>query len=180
MEKGEKEQLDLFLGAQDNPDLLARRIERKHFVARIWGYEKTILLLLCFLVVGIVAFSLGVEKGRKGKIVSLEAVPKPVIKEVVLQKESPAESAKEDVSAGVSPAQTELKEGYTIQVATFNTRNYAQKEVDLLSKRGYKAFIVTKGKHIIVCVGNFSDKTNAQPVLSELGRYYKGCYIRRL
>ena len=178
----DREQPDLFLGAQDDPGLLARRIERNSFVARIWKYEKVILFILGFLVVGIVSFSLGVEKGRRENKPVFN-LPAPVREQVSLPKQSinmPIIEKEPEKAPRIEPLATAVKGEYCIQVATFNTRNYAQKEVETLLKKGFRAFVITKGKHFVVCVGNFSDKLSAQPVLSELGRYYKGCYIRRI
>ncbi len=56
-------QRDLF--NQENSSLYARTKASSSFLSRIWGYEKTILLIFLFLITGIISFSLGVEKGKK-------------------------------------------------------------------------------------------------------------------
>ncbi len=65
MEKQAGHQLELFSRSQDNPELSANRSERNSFVARIWGYEKTILIIIALLITGIISFSFGVEKGKR-------------------------------------------------------------------------------------------------------------------
>jgi cell division septation protein DedD len=69
---------------------------------------------------------------------------------------------------------------YTIQVASFKGKSNAQKEADLLRKRGYKASFLNSGSYVILCVGNFPNKETAQALLPELSKYYKDCRIRRL
>lgn len=171
MNKTSNGQPDLFLGAQDDPDLLSKRIERNSFVARIWKYEKSILLILGFMVVGVISYSLGVEKGRQD-LVSAKTVRAG--HQLVAAKEMAAPAPL------VTPVPKRQEELFSVQVATFNARSHAQREVESLARKGFKAFILAKGKYFVVCVGKFSDKSSAQPVLSELSRNYKGCYIRRM
>jgi len=171
MEKETGNQLELFSKPKDEFKLPGNRFDKAYFTKYIWGYEKTILIVIAFLVTGIVSFSLGVEKGRRAQ------VNQPGImasKPQILQPQS------ETGTVAKQPVALPLQEAYTIQVASFKANSYAQKEVELLNKRGYKAVTLNKGEYIILCVGNFPSKEQAQSLLLELNRYYKDCRIRRL
>lgn len=167
MEKNSGHQFELFSDSQDDTRLSTRGQEKNHFSKYIWGYEKAILIIIAILVTGIVSFSMGVEKGRRG--VSINQ-PLQAAQPLTINPEVEKEPAPLAISGS----------GYTVQVASFRTNSYAQKEVALLKKRGYKAVTLNKGEHIILCVGNFPEKEEAQALLSELSRYYKDCRIRRL
>lgn len=70
--------------------------------------------------------------------------------------------------------------GYTIQVATFKSKQLALREVQLLLKEGLTPLVFAKGGYIILCVGKFSNQESAQPLLIQMQRTYAGCRIRRL
>ncbi|OQB12080.1 MAG: Sporulation related domain protein [Candidatus Omnitrophica bacterium ADurb.Bin205] len=174
MEKNPSRQLELFSDPQGDTRLPSRGQDKNSFSRYIWGYEKTILIIIAILVTGIVSFSVGVERGRRlSKSQPLQAQDSEVRTEVA-QAQIITEDEEEPQPATIPVS------GYTVQVASFKTNVYAQKEVALLKKRGYKAVTLKKGEHIILCVGNFPGKEEAQALLSELNRYYKDCRIRRL
>jgi hypothetical protein len=163
MEKQVDNQLELFSQPGEDPGSRTNRTERDSFSARIWGYEKAILFIIAVLIVGIVSFSLGVERGKR-------------IAEVVVQPAPPLKKA--ELSA--QPAVLTQMGPYTIQVASFKARSNAEKEAQLLKKKGFTTLVLSKGSYVILCVGNFPNKETAQPLLSELSKYYRSCYIRRL
>ncbi|OQX81494.1 MAG: hypothetical protein B6D56_02130 [Candidatus Omnitrophica bacterium 4484_70.1] len=69
---------------------------------------------------------------------------------------------------------------YVIQVATYRNKRLAQKEKKLLEKRGYPVILSRKGKYMVIFVGKFSTKEEAQKKLKYLKSRYKDCFIRRL
>jgi len=172
MEKDPNRQLELFSDTQDDAKVYHRHSSQNHFSGRIWGYEKSILIVISLLVIGIISYSLGVKKGRRAlgntnePVASLPKLEVTVPAMAVLPQELPLEPAN--------------KSGYAIQVASFKTDSYAKKEVEILKARGYKALTLDKGAHVIVCVGDFKNEAEAQSMLSALRRYYKDCRIRRL
>jgi len=172
MEKDNSHQLELFSDSNDAIKNPARRLKADSFSRRVWGYEKSILIIIALLLVGIVSFSLGVEKGK--------GLKKTDTLKASVPKEQPI-LASQNEPVVLKEAMEKLPEGgYTIQVASFKTDAYANKEVEALRKKGFKALTLNKGEHIIVCVGSFTDKEEAQPMLSQLIKYYKDCRIRRL
>ena len=74
----------------------------------------------------------------------------------------------------------DIRKHYTVQVASFQTRKYAQKEAEVLRKKGFSPLVLPKGKYSILCVGNFSSRETAKPLLSKLRQRYRDCFVRRL
>ena len=170
-------QLELFSDSQEDPKIAANRAQRNSFVTRIWGYEKTVLIIILLFITGIISFSLGVEKSRR-TLVSRQPVAAIINEPVTVEPPKKVESLTPPVD--VKPIALKQVGQYAIQVASFKASSYAKKEAELLKKRGFKVLILNKGKYTILCVGNFPNKETAQPLLLELSKYYKSCYIRRL
>jgi len=114
MERQSNPQLELF--SQSNNSANFSTSSRNPIMERIWNYEKTILIIVAILITGIVAFSIGVEKGKRAVLneqqpkVLTQAAPKiaaPVVKQV--------------------PSVMQQRGVYTIQVATFKAKANAQK-----------------------------------------------------
>jgi hypothetical protein len=120
---------------------------RESFFTRIRGYEKVLLVIMGLVLLSIVSFSLGVERGRN----------------IALYGNRNAEPLT-----------------YTIQVAAFKNRALALRHAQALEKRGISPLIFAKGSYIILCVGKFSNRNSAQPLLEQLQKTYAGCRIRRL
>ncbi|MFH0738692.1 MAG: SPOR domain-containing protein [Candidatus Omnitrophota bacterium] len=164
MNKANHSQLELFSHSRGAS---AGSVLSQNFLSRIWHYEKAILTIIGFIIVGIISFSFGVEKGRR-TLISRDSV---VIKQTVQPiQRAPAQVIIQNQAEGV----------YTIQVASFQTRNLAQKEEQLLKNRGHQTLLLAKSGYIVLCVGKFSDKNTARAKLSELKKRYGDCYIRRL
>lgn len=173
MDKKYQDQLELFSSSSEESKSSYKEPKASYFSKYIWGYEKSILILIALLIVSIISFSLGVEKGKRLQNPAMEkdtAHLKPVEKTI-----PQAQEVKEQAVLNLPTKGT-----YTIQVASFKTTAYAKKEAELLKQRGYQSITLDKGKHVILCVGNVSNKEDAQALLSELRRYYKDCQIRRL
>ena len=180
------------------------------FLSYIRLYEKVIFVLIGFLVTAVIAFCFGVERGKTmakevtnarmdvaqapvqaGRPVALPAAaaPKAAPAAVVPLKQypvvpQPGMVASRRVNAPVAAAGTvqvaAINGGYTIQVGSYAESGLAMKESANLKKKGFNALLVRKGKYMVLCVGNFTSKENAQSVLSQLKRTYGDCYIRRL
>ncbi|MEW6101795.1 MAG: SPOR domain-containing protein [Candidatus Omnitrophota bacterium] len=166
-------QLELFsqpkTGAHPEKGAYSRK-----FLNYIWSYEKTILTALGIIITVIASYSLGMERGKRSAI-----TPQPAATlekkeaDIALPKKVVIEPKKINTEA-ITP------KGYTIQLASYKTHSFAQKEANKLKKNGHLPLILSKGQYVILCVGNFPDRNSAQSLLSELKKQYQGCYIRRL
>jgi hypothetical protein len=166
-----QKQLELFKTDQDRPKIFRGDSFRPSFFSVVKIHEKAILIAIGFIIVSLISFSLGVEKGKGLIKVQLENREE---KNVYAQ-----QSLKEKVLQ-VKDDKSEVKAEYTIQVATFRTKTYAQKEAERLKKKGLETLIIPRGEFVTVCVGNFFERQEAKISLNQLKKIYHDCFIRRL
>ncbi|MCX5700128.1 MAG: SPOR domain-containing protein [Candidatus Omnitrophica bacterium] len=181
MERQSSSQLELFSETGVVNDSSKKPVSRNPILTRIWNHEKTILVVISVLLVGIISFSLGVEKGKRMVLAvqvnpevakdALSANPVSVPQVQILVK-------KEEVLKASNPITQQGS--FTIQVASFKTKDSAQREAEFLKKKGFSTLFINKNSYIVLCVGNFPNKETALPLLSELNKRYRSCYIRRL
>jgi cell division septation protein DedD len=188
--------------------------------------DKLYLSLVCLILLLVITFSLGVERGKK---VSL-STQKQVLQELNLIENATAASVAIPLSGGstavevvterpepviVSPeviklapeimpraliqpkkqnlsdstvladhsknvSKSPIEGSLTIQLASYAQESTAKEESKKLEKKGYVAFIVVKGKYVILCVGQFKDKAEARKTQSILKKNYKDCFIRQM
>lgn len=187
MEKTDSAQLELFNPGRGT-NQAAKPLSRA-LLDYLWSYERTILLIICFIVVGVISFSFGVERGKRSAPlkpvpVAISSGQLAVNKAPVRAPEPPRVAAavvKAAPSAVIAPQAAAISgSGYTIQVASYQTKKYAQKEAEAIRKKGLSSFVLSKGAFSVLCVGNFSSQEAAKTLLAELRKQYKGCVIRRL
>lgn len=136
--------------------------------------DKLILVGLGFIVLLATIFALGFEQGkRKASIKRVITMPALKAKQEILTA-APALEAKK------SAAQPESKP-YTIQVATFKSKELAQQEVSKLKKKGFSTTITITAINGLyqIWTGEFADYKEASQTLSTLKKIYKDCYIRK-
>jgi cell division protein FtsN len=179
MEKANFSQLELFRQNKSDADFRVHR--GSAFFNNIRKYEKTILLIIGFIITGIISFSLGVENGKSQVAAKIDShmdialKSEPSEKRVVFR---PLEKQEGIRNEQVQPK--EYIENYTIQVASFQTKTSAQREIEVLKKKGLNTKVLSKSGYTILCVGNFSNKEKATSLLSQLKKQYRDCFIRRL
>ena len=122
------QQLELFSGSGRTEETAG--LKPNTFLGYIRGYEKIILIIMGFIVIAIVAFSLGVEKGKLYIAANIPVTGKK--QETLIAKTKPVIINPAQVQ-GVS---TNKSESYTIQLASFQNKNLAQKEAEALKKTG--------------------------------------------
>ena len=204
MEKNSHSQLELFTQSKDSGALRPPAMQNP-VLAFLRGYEKTLLLIIGVVATGIICFSVGVESGKRMAMQKINArfdiaktpealVAQPAPKQQIVPVARPAQQpvtlpvnsirqpapAQYQFTPKVAAATSEAGQGYTIQVASYKTKSYAQKEAQSLKSKGLSPLVFSKGSFVIVCVGNFNNKETAQSMLSELKKRYQDCCIRRL
>jgi cell division septation protein DedD len=200
-----QDQFELFPGAtpgssgpQPEPRLL--------FSSITLSGENIIVLTVSIFLAIIVSFSFGVEKGKRftmnmAPTATQTAVAKPqtIQKPIVVQRPQmivaptqpmPVKAgqniilAKKNIqvpASKITVASTTVPGGfYTVQVASFKKQEFAEDEAHGLKTRGYETFIITKGKHLILCAGRFGDQGAANILSGKLKSKYKDCLVRRL
>ncbi|MCK5012337.1 MAG: SPOR domain-containing protein [Candidatus Omnitrophica bacterium] len=166
--------------------------------------ENIIVLCIIFVMVLVLFFSFGVERGKKVALlvpvkdeVNIVQTVKPkdvkppvetvsqVEREerVVFPVDIPEEILEDSEPAFRPPLEkTEEQENlFTIQVASFKLKKNAKREADRLKGIGHDdTFVVPKGNHSIVCVGKFAQRNEAKKFSSKLKKRYNDCLVRRL
>lgn len=188
MEKENYSQLELF--SQSGSGSGSTAPANRSLLNYLRIYEKILLIVIGFIITGIVSFSLGVESGKRHKFLpKVSQTPAPAMKPpaaVVSLPAVPVSAAvirPAPVAAATSPlldVPKDIPGSYVIQLATFQSKIHAQKEADILRKKGFSPVIISKGAYSVLLVGNFTNKEKAQSVLPELKKQYSDCYIRRL
>jgi hypothetical protein len=145
---------------------LHRRIIRKRVPPQFrftLSYENVIISIICLILVIIVSFSLGIERGKR--LVDLHVSPSTDTTAVEVKEQN---FKKKELSP------------YIIQVATFKQKVLAEKEVARLRKLNYNSFFSNFGKFHQVFVGGYSTKELARQDLKKLRKIYKDCFIKKL
>jgi len=171
-------------------------VKRKTIVLPI---DTFILLCIVTILLFIVAFSLGVEKGRKISYTAAEKkerLPNVIAPEAgptlqVLQSDVPAPATKPAVSP-VAPLKREesavrqnltklpvITNRYAVQVATYYQESFAQEEARKIKARGIPAFLSKKNNLIVLFAGYFNSKEEAEKSMGSLKKTYKDCILRR-
>lgn len=182
MEKENLSQLELFSQTTDGTQSKNHQSHRFIF-NHFRNHEKIILIFIGFAVIGIVCFSLGVKKGKNlamPKInprlnTALNYQTSTNVTKINLQTEIEKQNIKKQPSL-----KNTQQGGYTIQVASYQNKIQAQKEMEALKNKKFMPLVFSKGKYTVVCVGSFSNKETAQTLLAELKKYYRDCFIRRI
>ena len=176
----------------ETPGAKQHLLERTFLSLRL---DQTIGIVLVLMVFYAVVFSLGFEKGKRLirhdqviKAVNPKPVDQslpPISKNLILYEEpqtelvetavvatvpQPAPSAVTATSTSenrsISSARPDGK--YTIQHVIYLTRSAAEKEVQKLTQKGEKAFIVPSGKYMQICLSGFPSKKEADQYLRQL------------
>ncbi|NQU95847.1 MAG: SPOR domain-containing protein [Candidatus Omnitrophica bacterium] len=137
-----------------------------------------IIVVMCI----IVAFALGVERGkrftsletREESAVFKEAVTTPQIKLSPIEIGKP--EAKEPVTAPKAASAPGL---YTIQLISYKQESIAEAEKNKLLNKNVNAYIIRSGNWYQVCAGGYGTMEKAKAALLELEKEYKGSFIRK-
>lgn len=180
---------------------------KSSFFTSIWNYEKTVLSAIAVITASVIAFCLGVEHGKRmtlakmtprfdisakvktpdAALLATQALPRQAATEPVAAPNDPPKAQAAVVVAQAPVAQVKqasalsLSTGnYTIQLASYKTKENAQKAARSLKKKGLAPVILSKGSYTILCVGSFTNKTAAQSKITDFKKNYQSCYVRRL
>jgi hypothetical protein len=162
--------------------------------------DQAIGLTLVLLVIYVLAFSWGVEKGKKSlresqgfRPVSSEALsPEVPHASVASVARTPSvavidESVPKEVPITVAElpkpvAKVTKPDGkYTIQHVTYITQSAADREIQKLAQKGYSSFVIPSGKHLQVCIAAFQSRQDAAKILRQLraqGLVSSDAYVR--
>jgi len=136
--------------------------------------EKFILLILGSVVALAVVFAFGFERGKKSVLAKRVIVqPSPIkagVNRIPVTQEIPQPAP---LKPKIAP------KPYTIQVATFKSKEYAQQEAVKLRNKGFSTTIIGINGLYQVWAGDYATTKEAEQSLNMLKKAYNGCYIRK-
>lgn len=183
MEKENYSQLELFSGqtaASSPKPCLSSRV-----MIFLKNYERTLLIVMGFLITSVISFSLGVERGKrnmamKDSVLRLDMAAKKELPPLQVRPLAQAQKLTLAPAPVAVQANKQSMGAFTVQVASYLKRELAQKEAQSLKKKGVSAAVIPKGKYFILCAGNFSDRRSAEMLLTRLRKQYRDCRIRTM
>ena len=162
----------------DLPSLTEKPKKKKFNLGKIaisLSYENLIVLAIGLIMLLIVCYSLGVEKGKSFVQGDIERMQQEQAQQPPSREVPEPEPRKERTE--VASDKQSLKTSPYIQVASFRTDKYAKKEMESLKNKGYRPFVTTWGKFRVVCVGGYKDKDQARKALKQLRKLYADCIL---
>lgn len=156
--------------------------------------DTLILLGVVIILLLTIAFSLGVEKGRRSSRLAKQKQQEESADFTMLetaQITTPQIKAQEKVATPKSEPVVEKKSvavakdtsgpRYIIQVAAYmkDKKELAVKEMQKLKSQGFPAMLSESGKYLVLAVGEFTDRSEADSKLAELKKQYSDCYIKK-
>lgn len=143
------------------------------------SHESLILGVILLIMVMILCFTFGVERGKR-----IGAI-----------KASARQDAKNIEEGGVAPmtvpilvqevetkAEEERLEAYAVQLITYKHEEYANKELAKLRRNGFEPFVVRSGRFFVINIGPYKNKDEALTILKEFKRQapYRSAFLRKL
>lgn len=154
----------------------------QHRLTFNFSYEALIITLIGVVLSASILFSLGVERGRSLEFTA--PVTETALNEIKI---APSVNAAEERPAEVQ-RQPEVKKAaalpskdkpFMIQLASYKTRDTAEKEAAHLKSKGYISDILKKGDYFVLCVGSYAKKELASQALPYWERQYKGSVVKK-
>lgn len=145
--------------------------------------EKIVFLVIGVIMLGVIFFALGVEKGRSLADKASAAAIKTVIQEDAVQvqtKSAPLPLTNTTVDKTIAPAQArpDKDKPYTIVAAAFSRQDFASKEAGHLKASGLESFVYFSDPYYLACVGSFASKESASKLLGKVKQMHRDAYIR--
>lgn len=153
------------------------------------SYENIIIVAIGLIMILIVCYSLGVERGKYLAQVAgagqewqrrAEEI-KDIQPEQEQAQEAPVTESPQPKKEKLKVKRASLEEAPRalpyIQVASFRTDKYAREETEQLRSKGYQAFATRWGKYSVVCVSGYKNKDEAFRDLKQLRKLYADCIL---
>ncbi len=170
--------------SEDAPVSKPSLLEKTFITLRL---DQAIGLTLVLLVIYVLTFSWGVEKGKKyssgsqgirpvssevSALQTSQAVVASVVKTPLLamSDETVPKEVRITVAELPKPVAKVMKPDgkYTIQHVTYINQSAADREIQKLAQRGYSSFVIPSGKHLQVCIAAFQSRQDASQILKQL------------
>ena len=170
-------QLELFDNLEKSDKIKALKRETRD-IKQLWRFKRWLFLIIYTIVVLIIGFSLGAEKGKGGvKTTKIQRVSRKAPKEI---------SGKRDKKIAPETKRASVDTGYkyAIQVSTFKNLHSAETEKKTLEKAGLRVFLAKSGKFTRVLIGPFKAKkeaeNNLKTIRKKYSKRYPDCFVKKI
>ncbi len=147
--------------------------------------EKLVFIAIGMILLLVVSFALGVERGKaisqKASEVSTAIAQAAIPAPAQPVQGQPAEPKVQLAAAETRPAAVKMQppaKTYTIVAAAFSKEASAVKESDRLKSLGLEPFVYYSKPYYLVCAGSFPDKDSAQKDLGKVRKKYRDAYVK--
>jgi len=157
--------------------------------------EKIVFATIGVIMLMVVFFALGVEKGRSTarlKFTATKTTAKEVTASAILVKSAQApivvtkSAAATNITPKINPPAAAVKaeavfdktKPYMVVAATFSREYFALKEVGKLKMAGLEAFVYYGEPYYLACVGSFKSKDGAGKILNKVRQMHQDAYVR--
>ncbi len=155
--------------------------------------EKMVFTAIGVIMLMVIFFALGVEKGRSAayaKFTTTKTITKDIVAIPAKPAATPIVVARSAVATNVTPktslpvaavkvqAPFDKSKPYMIVTGAFSRQDLALKEVGKLNKAGLEAFVYYGEPYYLACVGSFQNKDGAGKILNKVRQMYKDAYVR--
>lgn len=154
--------------------------QQKQKAAVTFSLEHLIFITIGIIILALIAFSLGVERGKsvtlRDRRVEGAKAPGPSKEDTGLNSAAP-----EEERSGIEYEAAEKPVlDYTVQVASYVSRGTAESRAGELKSKGYEAFVLHKGSYYVMCIGRFPDRQSANAERDSLRKEYSDCLVRKI
>jgi len=155
--------------------------------------DTLIVLVIALLMVTLASYVIGIERGKRlAKASSCDEALKNETK--TTNTKLFEEDKQQEIKSGPEREQTEqavpveesepepviASNGYIIQLVTYSSDSYAEKEVERLKAQGYDIHVLKSGEYYVLYSGTYKSKSLANEKLNRFKERYKDCFVRRL
>ena len=182
-EEYQKEFFEDFKSKKGNIEKIANKIaERQPKLYLNMPLENVVFAFIIVIMVVIVAFALGVERGKKissnAKVVTKNIdTYEPEVKIEEKIETSTQEKSEMPIEANIE--KKEIVKPYTVQLISYKDEKLAKREKEKLVKEGVNAFIIKSGSWYQLCAGNYENVEEAKKAQDRFNSTYKGCIIKK-
>jgi sporulation related protein len=138
--------------------------------------EQLVFAFIGLVVLLLVCFSFGVEKGKRVVIAESPKPSKFVAVSAVVATKTVTKVAVQTPKTTIAKEKPSL---YLIQLAAYKDAKKANKEKAYLENSGYAADVVNSGSYSVLYATGFQERKEAEKSLIKLADRYKGCFVRK-
>jgi len=151
------------------------------------AYDALIVFIIATLMVNLSFFVFGIERGKY--LAKINSAKQAVTATPAKRQPQPDRAMIPAASIKIEPPKIEQKNpapeeretaeaGYAIQLVTYSSNGYANKEVERLKEDGVSGFVQKIGNYYVVYSDIYNDKITAQQKLEDFKKRYKDCLVR--